>query len=248
MVTSAREEAAKDHEEMQRKNEQLKAQLSDTKILLSSQEEQLAGLKLIMEQMAEELQKQKDQMAEQQKKLDEHQKQMAMDREELIETKEQVGAQKEMLQKGEAVLKEHKEALTEMKSGCAGEISDLKDECEAVRKKLVISEEALSRRGSLQDMASASASTRASVEIGVQTPPAMEGDSSKAEQERHSEVPEIKVEDGEQVSPTASPKAAPASEPASESAKAQEEAQEAKADTKREPEPKLEVKPQMQMQ
>ncbi len=51
MVVTAREEASKDHEIVQRKNDQLKAQLADTEILLKSHQEQLAELKHLMEQM-----------------------------------------------------------------------------------------------------------------------------------------------------------------------------------------------------
>jgi cell shape-determining protein MreC len=51
MVVTAREEASKDHEIVQRKNDQLKAQLADTESLLKSHQEQLAELKHLMEQM-----------------------------------------------------------------------------------------------------------------------------------------------------------------------------------------------------
>jgi Rab guanine nucleotide exchange factor SEC2 len=51
MVVTAREEASKDHELVQRKNDQLKAQLADTESLLKSHQEQLAELKQLMEQM-----------------------------------------------------------------------------------------------------------------------------------------------------------------------------------------------------
>jgi hypothetical protein len=51
MVVTAREEASKDHEIVQRKNDQLKAQLVDTESLLKSHQEQLAELKHLMEQM-----------------------------------------------------------------------------------------------------------------------------------------------------------------------------------------------------
>jgi Rab guanine nucleotide exchange factor SEC2 len=54
MVVTAREEASKDHEIVQRKNDQLKAQLADTENLLKSQQEQLAELKHLMEQMNQE--------------------------------------------------------------------------------------------------------------------------------------------------------------------------------------------------
>src|SRR5277367_74425 len=51
MVVTAREEASKDHEIVQRKNDLLKAQLGDTESLLKSHQEQLAELKQLMEQM-----------------------------------------------------------------------------------------------------------------------------------------------------------------------------------------------------
>ncbi|KAH8662038.1 hypothetical protein BX600DRAFT_308887 [Xylariales sp. PMI_506] len=51
MVISAKEEAQKEHDALQRKNDLLKAQLADTEGLLKSQQEQLAELKLVMEQM-----------------------------------------------------------------------------------------------------------------------------------------------------------------------------------------------------
>jgi Rab guanine nucleotide exchange factor SEC2 len=54
MVVTAREEASKDHEIVQRKNDQLKAQLADTESLLKSHQEQLAELKHLMEQMNQE--------------------------------------------------------------------------------------------------------------------------------------------------------------------------------------------------
>jgi hypothetical protein len=54
MVISAREQAKKDQEVVERRNEQLKAQLADMESLLSSHQEQLAELKHVMEQMNEE--------------------------------------------------------------------------------------------------------------------------------------------------------------------------------------------------
>jgi hypothetical protein len=51
MVISAREAAKKDHDVVQRKNDQLKTQLDDTESLLRSHQEQLAELKQVMEQM-----------------------------------------------------------------------------------------------------------------------------------------------------------------------------------------------------
>jgi chemotaxis protein histidine kinase CheA len=54
MVISAKEEARKEQEAIQRKNDQLKSQLSDTELLLKSQQEQLAELKQVMEQMTVE--------------------------------------------------------------------------------------------------------------------------------------------------------------------------------------------------
>ncbi|KAI0008609.1 hypothetical protein F4779DRAFT_424593 [Xylariaceae sp. FL0662B] len=54
MVITAKEDAKKDQEALQRKNEQLKAQLADTESLLKSQQEQLAELKLVMEQITSE--------------------------------------------------------------------------------------------------------------------------------------------------------------------------------------------------
>ncbi|KAI1115520.1 hypothetical protein F5Y14DRAFT_440477 [Nemania sp. NC0429] len=52
MVITAKEDAKKEQDVLHRKNEQLKAQLTDTQSLLKSQEEQLIQLKLVMEQMA----------------------------------------------------------------------------------------------------------------------------------------------------------------------------------------------------
>lgn len=54
MVITAKEEAKKDHDIVQKKNDQLKAQLADMEGLLRLQQEQLAELKQVMEQMTEE--------------------------------------------------------------------------------------------------------------------------------------------------------------------------------------------------
>ncbi|KAI1079695.1 hypothetical protein F5B20DRAFT_161711 [Whalleya microplaca] len=54
MVITAKEDAKKNQEALQRKNEQLKAQMADTESLLKSQQEQLAELKLVMEQFTAE--------------------------------------------------------------------------------------------------------------------------------------------------------------------------------------------------
>lgn len=54
MVISAKEEARAEQELLQRKNEQLRAQLADTESLLKSQQEQLAELKHVMEQLTAE--------------------------------------------------------------------------------------------------------------------------------------------------------------------------------------------------
>ncbi|KAI0020667.1 hypothetical protein F4780DRAFT_358917 [Xylariomycetidae sp. FL0641] len=51
MVYTAKEDAKKEHDALQRKNDQLKTQLSDTEALLKSQQEQLTELKLVMEQI-----------------------------------------------------------------------------------------------------------------------------------------------------------------------------------------------------
>ncbi|PKS12087.1 hypothetical protein jhhlp_001383 [Lomentospora prolificans] len=51
MVITAKEEAQRQQEAMEKKNEQLRAQVADTESLLQSQQEQLAELKLVMEQM-----------------------------------------------------------------------------------------------------------------------------------------------------------------------------------------------------
>lgn len=58
MVISAKEEARVEQEALQRKNDQLKAQLADTEALLVSQQEQLAELKIVMEQMTAEREEQ----------------------------------------------------------------------------------------------------------------------------------------------------------------------------------------------
>ncbi|KAF4990439.1 hypothetical protein FDECE_14380 [Fusarium decemcellulare] len=54
MVIAAKEEAKADHEALQRKNDQLKAQLADSESLLKSQQEQLFELKHVMEHMVAE--------------------------------------------------------------------------------------------------------------------------------------------------------------------------------------------------
>lgn len=58
MVISAKEEARLEQEALQRKNDQLKAQLADTEGLLKSQQQQLAELKHVMEQMSAEKEEQ----------------------------------------------------------------------------------------------------------------------------------------------------------------------------------------------
>lgn len=58
MVISAKEDARIEQEGLQRKNDQLRAQLADTEGLLSSQQEQLAELKHVMEQMTVEKEEQ----------------------------------------------------------------------------------------------------------------------------------------------------------------------------------------------
>ncbi|CZT04884.1 hypothetical protein WAI453_007603 [Rhynchosporium graminicola] len=63
MVITAREEAQKDHDLVQRRNDQLTAQLADTESLLKSHQEQLAELKRVMEQMTEERDDQTNQTA-----------------------------------------------------------------------------------------------------------------------------------------------------------------------------------------
>lgn len=54
MVTSAREEARKELDLANRRNEQLKSQVADTEILLKSHQEQLAQLKMVMEHMSDD--------------------------------------------------------------------------------------------------------------------------------------------------------------------------------------------------
>lgn len=54
MVISAKEESRKEQDVVNKKNDQLRAQLADTEALLKSQQEQLAQLKEVMEHMAEE--------------------------------------------------------------------------------------------------------------------------------------------------------------------------------------------------
>ncbi|KAH8171503.1 GDP/GTP exchange factor sec2p domain-containing protein [Sarocladium implicatum] len=54
MVVKAKEEAKADHDNLQRKNDQIKAQLADSESLLKSQQEQLTELKHVMEGMASE--------------------------------------------------------------------------------------------------------------------------------------------------------------------------------------------------
>lgn len=63
MVIKAREEAQKEHDIIQRRNDQLKTQLADTESLLRFQQEQLAELKQVMEQMTEERDDQTNQTA-----------------------------------------------------------------------------------------------------------------------------------------------------------------------------------------
>ncbi|KAH7386164.1 hypothetical protein BKA64DRAFT_758545 [Cadophora sp. MPI-SDFR-AT-0126] len=63
MVITAREAAQKDHDVVQRKNDQLKAQLVDTESLLKSHQEQLAELKQVMEHLTEERDDQTNQTA-----------------------------------------------------------------------------------------------------------------------------------------------------------------------------------------
>ncbi|KAL5331018.1 hypothetical protein ACEPPN_000545 [Leptodophora sp. 'Broadleaf-Isolate-01'] len=63
MVITAREAAQKDHDIVQRKNDQLKAQLADTESLLKSHQEQLAELKQVMEHLTEERDDQTNQTA-----------------------------------------------------------------------------------------------------------------------------------------------------------------------------------------
>ena len=54
MVVHAKEEAKADHDAVEHKNEQLRAQLADSESLLKSQQEQLAELKQVMENMVME--------------------------------------------------------------------------------------------------------------------------------------------------------------------------------------------------
>lgn len=54
MVISAKEEARNEQDALQRKNDQLKAQLADSESLLKSSQEQLVQLKLVLEQMTAE--------------------------------------------------------------------------------------------------------------------------------------------------------------------------------------------------
>jgi len=63
MVITAREAAQKDHDAVQRKNDQLRAQLADTESLLKSHQEQLAELKQVMEHLTEERDDQTNQTA-----------------------------------------------------------------------------------------------------------------------------------------------------------------------------------------
>ncbi|KAK0633743.1 hypothetical protein B0T14DRAFT_80396 [Immersiella caudata] len=58
MVITAKEEARLEQEALQRKNDQLRAQIADTELLLKSQQEQLAELKHVMEQMSAEREEQ----------------------------------------------------------------------------------------------------------------------------------------------------------------------------------------------
>lgn len=58
MVITAREEAQKEHDILQRRNDQLRAQLADTDSLLKSHQDQLAELKQVMEQLTEEREEQ----------------------------------------------------------------------------------------------------------------------------------------------------------------------------------------------
>jgi len=58
MVISAKEDARAEQEALQRKNDQLRAQLADTEALLRSQQEQLVELKHVMEQMTVEREEQ----------------------------------------------------------------------------------------------------------------------------------------------------------------------------------------------
>ena len=63
MVITAREAAQKEHDAVQRRNDQLKAQLADTETLLKNHQVQLSELKQVMEQMTEERENQTNQTA-----------------------------------------------------------------------------------------------------------------------------------------------------------------------------------------
>jgi Rab guanine nucleotide exchange factor SEC2 len=54
MVITSREEAQKEREIVQRRNDQLKGQLADTESLLKSHQEQVSELKQVIERMAKE--------------------------------------------------------------------------------------------------------------------------------------------------------------------------------------------------
>jgi len=54
MVTQARTQAQEEHDQIQKKNDQLRAQLADTESLLKSHQEQLTELKQVMEHLTEE--------------------------------------------------------------------------------------------------------------------------------------------------------------------------------------------------
>lgn len=61
MVITAREVAQQDHEDMQRRNDQLKAQLADTQALLKSHQEELAGLKQVIRRCMTEKEEKEEQ-------------------------------------------------------------------------------------------------------------------------------------------------------------------------------------------
>ena len=63
MVVTAREEAQKEHDAVQRRNDQLKAQLADMESLLKNHQEQLAELKQVMELMTDRRDDQTNQTA-----------------------------------------------------------------------------------------------------------------------------------------------------------------------------------------
>jgi hypothetical protein len=63
MVITAREEAQKEHDTVQRRNDQLTAQLADMESLLKNHQDQLAELKQVMEHMTEERDDQTNQTA-----------------------------------------------------------------------------------------------------------------------------------------------------------------------------------------